>query len=241
MDSLPTSDLYSDLSSDLSLALSSELTVPYRLPSPQLRALARDRREPSGEPAAQPQADAGCDRCELCAEPVGGHHRHLYDLVEQTLLCACQACSILFDGQAAGGHSYRLVPRRRRRLDELRVDGTLWAGLGVPVDLAFFVGESTADAIVARYPSPGGTIRHVVPPASWQRFVEANPVLAEQQPDIEAVVVNHARGATDHWMLPLDDCYRLTALLREHWRGFNGGDEVWAHVQDFFLRTEEAQ
>lgn len=215
------------------------------LSSPRLRAFTR-RPVPVRDAERRSRTETDHARCELCAEHVREDHRHLLDLTERALLCACQACSVLFDDQAAGGRHYRLVPRRRRRLPGLRLDGTLWAGLGVPVDLAFFVAESatagatdgtaggTAAGITARYPSPAGTIQHTVAADSWQRLLDANPVLNGQQPDTEALVVHRARGAAEHWLLPLDDCYRLTALLREHWTGFSGGDEVWDRVSDFF-------
>ncbi|WP_242614683.1 DUF5947 family protein [Actinomadura roseirufa] len=176
---------------------------------------------------------ADAEWCELCAEPLPRGHRHLLDLAAGELLCACTACTVLFDDQGAGGRHYRLVPRERRPLPGFRLDGTLWAGLGVPVDLAFFVLAGDG-AVAARYPSPAGALRADVHPVSWRRVTDANPVLAELRPEVEALVVHRARDAAEHWILPLDDCYRLTALLREHWTGFGGGDAVWARIAGFF-------
>lgn len=204
------------------------------LSSPQLGRLARSRPardEPGGETA---------QRCELCAEAIADEHRHLLDVPGQTLLCVCQACSVLFDDQAAGGRHYRLVSARRMRLDALNLGGTLWAGLDIPVDLAFFVQDSAADRVIAFFPSPTGTLRHAVPAAAWQRITAENPPLAQLRPDVEALVVNRARQPHDHWLLPLDDCYRLTALLRQHWNGFGGGTEVWERIAGFFDGIKEA-
>ncbi|NDU74120.1 hypothetical protein GWI34_15965 [Actinomadura sp. DSM 109109] len=205
-----------------------------RLSTPRLAALA------SAPPRPAPPPAGAVERCDLCAAEVRAEHRHLLDLEEGELLCACGACTVLFDGQAAGGRHYRLVPDRRRELDGFRLDGALWAGLGVPVDLAFF-SVSAAGEVSARYPSPAGALLASVHAASWRRLADVNPVLAELRPDVEALVVNRARDAAEHWILPVDDCYRLTALLREHWTGFNGGDAVWHRIGAFFAELRAAR
>jgi hypothetical protein len=35
-------------------------------------------------------------------------------------------------------------------------------------------------------------------------------------------------------VVPVDDCYRLVAIVRRHWRGMYGGDTVWEEIQRFF-------
>jgi hypothetical protein len=32
----------------------------------------------------------------------------------------------------------------------------------------------------------------------------------------------------------MDDCYRLVGLIRTHWKGLSGGNEVWAEIAGFF-------
>ncbi|MGC4958516.1 DUF5947 family protein [Actinomadura citrea] len=204
------------------------------LSTPRLAALA------SAPPRPAPPPGEAVERCELCAEPVHDAHRHLLDLEKGELLCACGACTLLFDGRPAGGRHYRLVPDLRRELTGFHLDGPLWAGLGIPVDLAFFTVSGTGE-VTARYPSPAGALHAAVHAASWRRLAEANPVLAELRPDVEALVVHRARDAAEHWILPIDDCYRLTALLREHWTGFTGGDAVWHHIGAFFTELTAAR
>jgi hypothetical protein len=41
-------------------------------------------------------------------------------------------------------------------------------------------------------------------------------------------------GAAEHWLLGLDDCYRLVGLIRSCWRGRSGGDEVWSRLPGLF-------
>jgi hypothetical protein len=75
---------------------------------------------------------------------------------------------------------------------------------------------------------------------AWEELVAANPVLASLEADVEALLVNRARGAREHYVVPVDDCYRLAGLIRMHWKGLSGGKEVWERIEAFFeqLRGE---
>jgi hypothetical protein len=39
--------------------------------------------------------------------------------------------------------------------------------------------------------------------------------------------------------VPIDDPYRLVALIRGRWRGLTGGQEVWEEIEGFFARLSE--
>jgi Family of unknown function (DUF5947) len=179
--------------------------------------------------------DQGVDeRCDLCGEPVPARHRHLIDVHDRRLLCACRPCSILFDHRGAGGGHYRLLPERSRYLADFDLDDRLWQGFGIPVDLAFFFHSTAADRVVAFYPAPAGATESLLELDVWDELVERNPVLRELEPDVEALLVNRTRGAQDHWLVPVDRCYELVGLIRLHWRGLGGGEEVWAELDRFF-------
>lgn len=166
-------------------------------------------------------------QCELCAAPLPDEHRHVLDLGRGELLCACRACSILFDRDAAGGGHYRLVPDDRHRLT-LDVDEHTWKALGVPVGLAFFVRRGAAT--VAVFPSPGGPTETEVDEPAWDALTSRNPRVGELVPDVEALLVNRLREQDEQWIVPIDDCYRLVGVLRTTWRGITGGDDVWPAV-----------
>jgi hypothetical protein len=53
-------------------------------------------------------------------------------------------------------------------------------------------------------------------------------------PAVQALLVDTARGADEHWLVPIDDCYRLVALIRREWRGLSGGSTVGPAVEAFF-------
>jgi hypothetical protein len=171
-------------------------------------------------------ASAAAEVCELCATLVPDEHRHLYDRPEDEVRCVCGPCSVLFAGDGDG--RYRLVPRRRVRLP--RVDTEI---LGVPVGLVFFVPRADG-TVTAQGPSPAGAMRWEVEAGAWQRLAEAFPQLASVAPDVEALLVNTVHGLDHHWIVPIDDCFRMVAVVRRKWQGLSGGRGVWRAVEGFF-------
>ncbi len=149
-------------------------------------------------------------------------------------MCACTACKILFDRGAAGGGHYRLIPERRLRLAGFDLADAAWEGLRIPVEMAFFFHNSAAQRVVAFYPGPMGATESLLGLEAWQALEADNPVLGEIEPDVEALLVNRARGARGHWLVPIDDCYALVGLIRTRWRGLTGGKEVWEEIGRFF-------
>jgi hypothetical protein len=181
------------------------------------------------------------EQCDLCAAPVAHGHRHLVDLDDRRLLCACRGCALLFDSKAAGGGHLRLLPTRRRRLDGFVLDPAGWDRLRIPVDMAFFFRSTPAARVLAFYPSPAGPTESLLELEAWTELEAANPVLREMEPDVEALLVNRAGERREHWIVPIDDCYELVGVIRTRWRGFGGGEEVWAGIDAFFddLPTRE--
>jgi hypothetical protein len=175
----------------------------------------------------------GPERCELCAQPVPEEHRPLYAAERAELLCACGACAVLFAGDGAGGGRYLLVPRRRVRLEPVDT-----APLGVPVGLVFFVPRADG-TVTAQGPSPAGAMRWEVDAGRWAAVCAACPPLATMAPEVEALLVNTVRGMDHHWIVPVEDCFRMVALVRREWRGLAGGGRVWPAVERFFTELTE--
>lgn len=191
--------------------------------TPAAGALRRAIRRRSGGAAAD------VERCDLCNVAVPEQHRHVLDEQRDELMCACQACTLLFQRDAAGRGHYRLVPDQRVRLPELSPQE-----LGVPVGLAFFVLRPDG-SVIAHYPSPMGPTRCEVDPEAWQAMQERCTPLQDLTPGVQALLVNTARGAREHWIVPTDDCYRLVALVRREWKGLSGGSQVWPAIERFFV------
>jgi hypothetical protein len=174
------------------------------------------------------------ERCELCGGAIPAEHRHVLDLTSRELMCACRACAVLFDSNAAGGGHYKLVSERRLRIVDFELDDVAWDELRIPVEMAFFFDSSQAERVVAFYPGPMGATESLLELEAWRALAEANPVLSQLEPDVEALLVNRARGARAYWIVPIDECYSLAGLIRTSWRGLTGGREVWEQIGRFF-------
>jgi hypothetical protein len=177
------------------------------------------------------------ERCEMCSLELGEEHEHLVEPVNRKLICACQACAILFDGQS--GSKFKRVPRRVLFLPDFQLSDAQWDGLMVPIEMAFFFRSSPQDKMIALYPSPAGPTESLLALDTWSDIVEMNPVLDEMQSDVTALLVNrvgHVRGAVpaEYYLVPIDECYKLVGLIRAHWRGLSGGTEVWREIGGFF-------
>jgi hypothetical protein len=165
-------------------------------------------------------------------------HEHLAEPAARRLVCACGPCAVLF--AAHESRRFRRVTPRLKWLGHLRMPDAHWAGLGVPVKLAFFYLSSAADGVVAVYPSPAGPLESPVPFDAWDAFVGENGGLDDLTSDAEALLVNRVNGADDAFRCSLDRCYHLIGLVRLHWRGLTGGPELWRTVETYFaeLRAE---
>jgi hypothetical protein len=105
--------------------------------------------------------------------------------------------------------------------------------------LAFFFDSSSAQKVVALYPSPAGPTESLLDLASWAEIVQENPILKGMEPDVEGLLVNRVGSARDHFLAPIDECYKLVGLIRAHWRGLSGGTGVWNEIERFFAGLKE--
>jgi hypothetical protein len=115
------------------------------------------------------------EQCELCSAELADDHAHLVELSSRRLVCACEACAILFDSREAG--RYRRVPRDSQFLPDFRLPDVAWQGLGLPINLAFFLHSTAAGRVVAFYPSPAGATESLPSLDAWKTLVEDNPSL----------------------------------------------------------------
>jgi hypothetical protein len=174
------------------------------------------------------------ERCDLCGESIGPEHRHLLNLANREILCACRACAILFAEPAAAGGVRRLIPTRCLCLADFDMPDAQWESLGIPVNMAFFCYNSAAQRMTAFYPSPMGPTESLLPLSAWDDVAARNPILQQMEPDVEALLVNRTQDGGDTYLVPIDACYKLVGLIRIHWRGISGGTEVRKEIERFF-------
>jgi len=172
------------------------------------------------------------ERCELCGQELRSEHPHLIEVASRQIACACDACATLFDGMA--GTRYRRVSRTAKLLSNFQMTDAEWDGLFIPINMAFFFRSSVEGRVVALYPSPAGAVESLLTLEAWNVMVERNAVLEHLLPDVEALLVNRVGQAREHFIAPMDECYRLVGLIRANWKGLSGGAEVWSEIARFF-------
>jgi Family of unknown function (DUF5947) len=177
------------------------------------------------------------EHCELCAAPVPPQHQHLLELEKREVVCACEACAILFGGNAR--QRYRRIPRDAQRLSDFTMEDQEWDSLLIPINLAFFVHSSAAGRMIALYPSPGGAMESSLDLEYWKTIAERNPVLNNFEPDVEALLVHRLSHTPQYYRAPIDQCFRLVGIIRTHWRGLSGGLEVWKEIDGFFDELQQ--
>jgi hypothetical protein len=174
-------------------------------------------------PAVVPQV---AERCEFCGLGLQEPHAHVVDLEQRRIVCACRPCYLLFQNAGAAGGRFRSAGDRCERLTD--------TGLGLdacemPIGMAFFIRNSKSNRVTAFYPSPGGAM---------ESALEIGATLPIEA-DIEALLVYRRKGVEELWVVPVDVCYELVGRIRRRWRGFDGGAEVHAEIEDFFANLDE--
>jgi len=219
------------------------------MPTSAIAALRRLLPPVAVSPPPRPQAG---DRCELCAQPLAERHEHLLDLDSRRIVCACTGCALLFENEGRGPQrgsaarpagagpvqqNWRRLPRDRKYLPGLALAGAEWASLGIPIQLAFISTNSPTKsrpgAVIAAFPSPAGAVTAEIDPGVWAAIVNEHPELRSLTADLEALLIDRMSDPRGCYIIPLDDGYRLTGLIRQAWTGFTGGAEVKRQLGEF--------
>jgi hypothetical protein len=181
------------------------------------------------------------EKCDFCAAPVPPIHTHFFDASARTILCACQACAILFSNPDS---KYRRVPRGKRLVRGLEMPEALWEDLAIPINIAFFYHDSNSNRAKASYPSPAGAVESQLSLDRWEELAARNPILRTLEPDVEGLLANRLdllAPGTDpqYYLLPIDEYFKLVGLIRISWRGLSGGAEMWSELGRYFATLRE--
>lgn len=172
------------------------------------------------------------ERCELCSAELAALHSHLLESEKRQILCACEACALLFCGRL-GAH-YLRIPRRIQMLSDFQMTDMQWDAMMIPINLAFFHRDNASARMIAMYPSPAGATESLLSLESWDEIRTQNHALQTMESDVEAFLVNRVTANAEYFIVPIDECFRLVGIIRMHWKGLSGGTEVWGHIQQFF-------
>ena len=155
----------------------------------------------------------------------------MLEMATRKIVCACDAYTMTFVPVVEG--RFKVIPRDARALPEFQMSDADWENFSLPINLAFFFYNTPNEKMVALYPSPAGATESLLPLTAWETLVRQNPILAELQPDVEALLIDRAAGAHHHFIAPIDKCFELVGLIRLHWKGFSGGENVWREIEKF--------
>lgn len=170
------------------------------------------------------------ESCDLCGAEIVELHQHLLQLGTRKLECACDACALLLDGQQ---QKYRRVPRRASFLSEFNMTDAQWNAFNVPIGVAFFSYNSAANHVTAIYPSPAGPVESQLTFELWDELASTNPSIRTMEPDVEGLLVYRVGNSREHFIIPIDECFKLIAIIRMKWRGLSGGAVVWVEIAKF--------
>ncbi len=199
-----------------------------------LRTLARTA--PAPRPAEEPSEVASGERCDLCEGVMPDDHRHLLNLVERQIVCACESCYAI----RSGDPDLRPVGRRTLWLEDFELPEEVWASFRIPIGLAFFMHSSVTNCVVALYPSPAGATESELHFETWRELRVLNPVLDELEQDAEALIVNRLSDPPSYAIAPIDRAYMLVGLVKSRWEGISGGAGVDEAVAGYFDELRSA-
>jgi len=205
--------------------------VPRTLIS-ALRRVASISQRPMSGAAAETETRELCD---FCGRPIPAEHRHFADLASRRFMCACEVCAVR---QAEQG-TFKPLPNRYLRLAGFKLPAPLWREFAIPVDMAFFVFNSALKRVVAFYPAPTGATESQLSLQVWEQLEQLNPALRELTPDLEALLINRTQDPAEHYVVPIDACYRLVGLMRSSWQGIAGGQGAFDAISGFFRELKE--
>ena len=200
------------------------MTSPYEV----LARITSNRRPP--EPAGE--------RCEMCNELIADEHQHVVNVAGRQLMCVCRGCYLLFtDSQAE--LRYRAVPDRYLAFPDFALDRRAWTALQIPVGMAFFFTNSELGRTVAFYPGPAGATESELDLEAWNAISGADARVGLLADDVEALLVRVPEdedAVPQSYLVPIDACYEFVGRLRILWRGFDGGQQARAFIDNFFAQ-----
>jgi hypothetical protein len=115
-------------------------------------------------------------------------------------------------GPPASRGKYQPIPDRHLILQDFAFTDAEWDSLHVPVGICFLVLRGVQP--MALYPSPMGATEAFIDAATWSALAVRYPILTTMNADVEALLVNRARGAREHFIVPIDVCFSLVGLKR---------------------------
>src|ERR1041385_7815264 len=74
------------------------------------------------------------EQCDFCNAALEAGHRHLLEVGTGKIVCACDPCALRFENVIG---RWKLIPRDVFRWTDFHMTDAQWAGLSLPIQLAF--------------------------------------------------------------------------------------------------------
>jgi hypothetical protein len=120
-----------------------------------------------------------------------------------------------------------------RFLPDFNLTDAQWNGLMIPIGIAFLFHNSTSNRVMALYPSPAGPVESLLPLDTWSDIAQKNPETGALESDVEGLLVYRVGSVREHYIIPIDECFKLVGTIRLHWKGLSGGTTVWQEIAKF--------
>jgi hypothetical protein len=176
----------------------------------------------------------------MCSETIADEHQHVVNVAGRQLMCVCRACYLLFTDSDAELR-YRSVPDRYLAFPDFALDRRAWEALQIPVGVAFFFTNSALGRTVGFYPGPAGATESELDLDAWNALRGTDSRIDLLTDDVEALMVRvppeDESAEPQSYLVPIDACYEFVGRLRMLWRGFDGGQEAQAFIDDFFTQV----
>jgi hypothetical protein len=169
------------------------------------------------------------EKCDFCGKSVS-KHRNMIKVSEMRFMRACEMCSFI---QSVRG-DYKLIPTQIKFLKDFYISEELRMEFIIPVNIAFFVFNSSRNSIVASYPAPSGAIELNLKMETWKKLETINSTIKDLKSDIEALLVNRLEMPVQYYIAPINLCYKLVEIIKTTQKGVFGGKQTEYAIQNFF-------
>jgi hypothetical protein len=182
---------------------------------------------------------AELDGCGFCSSHLQPDHGHLLDMAGHRIVCVCKRCTRRGAEPKGGSVSPPQFKRIRSTclyVADFRIpDG---ATISSPAGIFFLFFSSSWNRVRAFYPGPAGALESKLGLVTFNKLKSSNPILAElllePNTDVLALVVNRSRRPYEHYLVPIDECYRLVGLMRREWGAATDGRLLHESTNEFF-------
>lgn len=165
-----------------------------------------------------PELEApGQSSCPLCSADMELSSNHLFEVAIREVVTVCDDCALKYERLPGG--PLKSIPRETRPLLDFRMPHSISA-IQFKGNVTFLFYSTATAKIMSICPTANGPVESTVSREIWKQLIEANPVLQEMRPDVEALLMTGNEDLREFFVAPIDVCYDLVKMFRKDWRDF---------------------